>query len=61
MAVYLANPGDKPLLNLEMLPISVTDDGITRIDPRGKKMWVATSWKDLDGFRDLLVKTLTGP
>ncbi len=61
VAVYLANPGDKPLINLEMLPIIVTDDGFTRIDPKGTKMWVATSWKDLDGFRDLLVKTLTGP
>lgn len=61
VAVYLANPGQKPLLNLELLPISVTDDGVTRIDPQGKKLWVATSWNDLDGFRDLLVKTLTGP
>jgi inosine-uridine nucleoside N-ribohydrolase len=60
VAVYLANPGDKPLLNFETLPILVTDDGITRIDPKGKKMSVATSWKDLDGFRDLLVNTLTG-
>jgi inosine-uridine nucleoside N-ribohydrolase len=61
VAVYLANPGDKPLIQFETLPIIVTNDGFTRIDPKGKKMWVATSWKDLDGFRDLLVKTLTGP
>jgi inosine-uridine nucleoside N-ribohydrolase len=60
VAVYLANPGDKPLLTFETLPILVTDDGITRIDPKGKKMLVATSWKNLDGFRDLLMKTLTG-
>ena len=61
VAVYLANPGDKPLIGFEKLPITVTKDGFTRIDPKGKMMLVATSWKDLDGFRDLLVKTLTGP
>jgi inosine-uridine nucleoside N-ribohydrolase len=60
VAVYLASPGDKPLIQFEALPIIVTKDGFTRIDPKGKKMSVATSWKDLDGFRDLLVKTLTG-
>ena len=61
MAIYLANPGNRPLIQFETLPIIVTHDGFTRIDPTGKKMLVATSWKDLDGFRDLLVKTLTGP
>jgi inosine-uridine nucleoside N-ribohydrolase len=61
VAVYLANPGAKPLLKLEMLPIAVDDDGVTRIDPKGKKMWVATSWTDLDGYCDLLLKTLAGP
>ena len=61
VAVYLANPGVKPLLELETLSIVVTDDGNTRIDPAGKQMSVATAWKDLDGFRDLLVKTLAGP
>jgi hypothetical protein len=43
------------------LPIIVTDKGFTQIDPKGRKMLVATSWKDLDGYRDLLVKTLTKP
>jgi len=60
VAVYLANRGGTPLIQFETLPIIVTNDGFTRIDPKGKKMLVATSWKDLDGFRDLLVKTLTG-
>jgi inosine-uridine nucleoside N-ribohydrolase len=60
VAVYLANPGPKPLVKLEMLPISVTDKGITQIDPKGHKMWVATYWNDLDGYRDLLMKTYTG-
>ena len=31
----------------------------TRIDPAGTKTSVATSWKSLDGYRDLLVKVLT--
>jgi inosine-uridine nucleoside N-ribohydrolase len=58
-AVYLADPGDRPLLELETLSIAVTDDGFTRIDPAGKPISVATAWKDLDGYRDLLVKVLT--
>lgn len=58
-AIYLANPDDRPLMELEPLSIAVTNDGITRIDPAGAKMTVATAWKDLDGFRDLLVRVLT--
>jgi inosine-uridine nucleoside N-ribohydrolase len=60
-AVYLANPGRKPLSRSENLSIRVTDDGFTRIDAGGRKMSVATAWTDLDGFRDLLLNTLTGP
>jgi inosine-uridine nucleoside N-ribohydrolase len=60
VAVYLANPGARSLVRLETLPISVTKDGFTRIDPAGTKISVATEWKDLDGYRDLLVKILTG-
>jgi hypothetical protein len=60
VAVYLANPGPKPLLKLELLPISVNKKGITQIDPKGHKMWVATYWNDLDGYRDLLMKIYTG-
>ena len=58
MAIYLALPGPKPLLKMEELRIQVTADGMTRIDPAGAKMSVATEWEDLDGYRDLLVKTL---
>lgn len=58
-AVYLGYPGDRPLIELETLPIIVTDDGFTRIDDKGTKMTVASRWKDLDGYRDLLVKVLT--
>jgi inosine-uridine nucleoside N-ribohydrolase len=61
VAVYLADPGPKPLLELETLNISVSDQGMTVIDPAGAKMTVATSWKNLSGYRDFLVRTLTGP
>ncbi len=61
VAIYLASPGAKPLLTLETLPIAVTNDGFTRIDPQGTPMTVATAWKNLDGYRDLLVGTLAGP
>ena len=61
VAVYLAYPAGQPLLELESLPIVVTRDGMTRIDPAGRKMSVATNWKDLDGYRDLLVRTLCSP
>jgi inosine-uridine nucleoside N-ribohydrolase len=58
VAIYLAMPGPKPLLKMEELRIKVTGDGMTPVDPAGAKMSVATQWKDLDGYRDLLVKIL---
>jgi inosine-uridine nucleoside N-ribohydrolase len=57
-AIYLAYPA-RPLMEAESLSIAVTDDGFTRIDPSGRKMQVATRWKDLDAYRDLLVNVLT--
>jgi inosine-uridine nucleoside N-ribohydrolase len=58
VAVYLALSQD--LLRMEELPISVGDDGITRIDPRGKRVQCAMGWKDLEKFEDFLVGRLTG-
>jgi inosine-uridine nucleoside N-ribohydrolase len=58
VAVYLALPGTKPLLEMKELRIKVTADGMTAVDPAGAKMSVATEWKNLDAFRDLLLKTL---
>jgi inosine-uridine nucleoside N-ribohydrolase len=58
VAVYLAF-SDK-LLHMESLKIRVTDDGFTRIDPQGKTVECAMSWKDLPGFEDFLVERLTG-
>jgi inosine-uridine nucleoside N-ribohydrolase len=57
VAVYLAFATD--LANMERLNIRVADDGMTLIDPQGKAMNVATSWKDMAGFEDLLVSRLT--
>ena len=57
VAVYLAF--SQELCRMETLPIRVTDDGKTVIDPAAKKMQVATEWKDLGGFEDFLVERLT--
>jgi len=58
VAVYLAF--DQSFCNMETLGIRVTDDGFTKIDPAAKKVSVATSWKDIGAFEDLLVARLTG-
>jgi len=59
VAVYLAFAD--ALTKIEEFGIRVTDDGRTVIDPAAKKMRVATEWKDLGGFEDLLVRRVTGP
>ena len=58
VAVYLAFAQD--LCKMETLPIRVTDDGKTVIDEKAKRMRVATEWKDMGAFEDLLVERLTG-
>lgn len=59
VAAYLAF--DESLVNIETLPIFVTDEGDTQIDPlRGKNLRVASSWKNLRAFETLLVDRLTG-
>jgi len=47
------------LVKMEKLPITVTDDGYTRIDNKAKVINCATEWKDLGAFEDLLVDRLT--
>ena len=44
---------------LESLGIEVTDDGFTRINDQAKAIRVATEWRDLPAFTDLLVERLT--
>ena len=56
VAVYLAF--NQELCRMERLGISVSDDGFTRLDEHAKPMNVATEWKNLDGFRDLLTNRL---
>jgi hypothetical protein len=57
VAVHLAADGD--LVEMERLPIIVTDDGYTIIDQEnGRPVNCATGWKDLDAFKQRLVNTL---
>jgi inosine-uridine nucleoside N-ribohydrolase len=58
VAVYLSF--NQQFCKMERLGIRVTDAGFTVIDDQAKPMNVATEWKDLDGFRDLLVNRLCG-
>lgn len=59
VAVYLAF--DESLVEIETLPIRVTDDGFTKIDPlHGTNIRVATRWKDRSAFEKLVVDRLTG-
>ena len=46
---------------MEMLPIRVTDQGMTVVDPAGKEMQIALAWKDSGKFEDYLVERLTAP
>ena len=57
-AVYLAQSTN--LVNVETLPIRVSDDGFTRIDPQGKPVACATSWKSLEAYEDWLVERFCG-
>ena len=60
VAVYLAY-ADSTLLKQDTMPIRVTNEGFTQVDSKGRKMAVATAWKDLDSFRDRLVEVLMRP
>jgi inosine-uridine nucleoside N-ribohydrolase len=56
VAVYLAFTQE--LCTMESLNLRISDDGYTRPDSGGKRMKVATQWKNLDAYRDFLVKRL---
>lgn len=58
VAVYLAYPGAKPLLELEPLTVTVNADGFTALEAGGKPMDVATNWKNLGGYEDWMVRLL---
>jgi len=57
VAIYLAFSED--LLNVENLKIEVTDTGLTMISDNGNEIRCATSWKDVQAFKDLIVNRLT--
>jgi len=57
VAVYLAI--SQSLLEIEDLPIRVTDEGFTVIEENARTAHCATRWKSLDGFKDELVARLT--
>lgn len=59
VAVYLAASED--LVDMQTLPLRVTDDGYTIIDPdKGRPVRCAVGWKDLEAYEHLLVDTLLG-
>ena len=56
VAVYLAFATE--LLLLEDMKLRVTDDGITAPDADGNMTHVATNWRDMHAFKELLVARL---
>jgi inosine-uridine nucleoside N-ribohydrolase len=56
VAIYLAF--SEELLEMQQLKVAVDADGKTIINEQGKAMNVATGWKDLEAFYDLLVSRL---
>lgn len=57
-AVYLAF--DESLATMEDVKLSISDKGDTVLDENGRTVRIGTGWKDEQGFKDLLVKSLTG-
>jgi inosine-uridine nucleoside N-ribohydrolase len=57
VAVYMAFSED--LLEMETLPIKVTDDAKTLIDEAGQRIRCAVGWKDQAAFEELLTQRLT--
>jgi len=57
VAIYLAV--SRQLVEMERLPIRVTDDGFTRVENGAKMVNCAVKWKDLDGYESWLVERLT--
>jgi len=59
VAVYLA--AEQDLVEMQDLPLRVTDDGYTVVDEaNGRIVHCATSWKDLPAFKKKLVEILLG-
>ncbi len=58
-AVAVVMACDESDLVMETLPLTVRDDGMMLIDPKGHKVRVATAWKNLAGFKSRMVADLT--
>lgn len=59
VAVYLAV--SEAFCEIEPLPLRVTADGHTRLQPDGRTVRAATQWKDLPAFRRWLADRIAGP
>ncbi len=57
VAVYLAF--NQEFCGMEKLGIRVNDEGFTLQDPSARQMNVATTWKNLPAYEDLLVQRVT--
>ncbi len=56
VAIYLGF--SEELINIEELKIEVNEKGITKISENGNNIRCATSWKDIDAFKDLIINRL---
>lgn len=56
VAIYLAI--SEAGLEMEKLPIRVTDEGLTRLDETGRLMAVATGWRDRAAFDQMFIERL---
>jgi inosine-uridine nucleoside N-ribohydrolase len=56
VAVYLAINQD--LVQMQQLPLRITDDGFTRVEPGAKNVDCAVKWKSLDGYESWLAERL---
>lgn len=57
VAIYLAV--SQQWVEMERLPIRVTDDGFTKVENGAKMVNCAVKWKDLDAYESWLVERLT--
>lgn len=56
VAVYLAY--SEELLEMKDLNILVTDDGMTKVDPKGHLVHCALNWEDIEKFKEHLLSRL---
>ncbi len=59
VAIYLAY--SEKYLEMQTIPIRVTDEGLTVPDNQGMPVRVATNWHDQDAFHDHLLDRLCNP